>query len=70
MAVFFPSKLGHEYSAAIWMRTRIASLNFVPEAFSPIFSSSVAMPRIAQLFIPAWQPNGGARRRRQGWPSR
>jgi len=27
------------------------------------------MPRIAQLFIPAWQPNGGARRRRQGWPS-
>jgi len=28
------------------------------------------MPRIAQLSIPAWQPYGGARRRRQGWPSR
>jgi hypothetical protein len=38
--------------------------------FSLLFSSSDAMPRIAQLFIPAWQPYGGARRRRQGWPSR
>jgi hypothetical protein len=24
------------------------------------------MPRIAELFIPAWRPGGGARRRRQG----
>ena len=33
------------------------------------FLSSDAMPRIAQLSFPAWQPDGGARRHRQGWPS-
>jgi hypothetical protein len=30
---------------------------------------SVAMLRTAHLSFPAWQPLGGARRRRQGWPS-
>ena len=47
---------------------RIASLNIVPE-FSGKFWSGVAMPRVAQLFVAAWRPDGGARRRRQGWPS-
>jgi hypothetical protein len=35
----------------------------------PLFLSSDAMPRIAQLSFLAWLPDGGARRRRQGWPS-
>jgi hypothetical protein len=42
---------------------------FCSRGISPIFHSSVAMPRIAQLSFPGRQPYGGARRRRQGWPS-
>ena len=57
------------YGATIWMKARIASSRFVPERLSLHLLSSAAMPRIANLPFPAWQPRGGARRSRQGWPS-
>jgi hypothetical protein len=64
------------WAATIWVRTRIASSGFVPErwraaeagrgSFHPL--SRMAMPWQRDKFF-AWRSVGGARRRRQGWPS-